>query len=60
VWENPEDIDLAALPNQFVLKCNHNSSKGYIYMQGQEQDNYQKRGNKSRRIFVRAWMKIII
>lgn len=25
VWENPEDIDFSLLPNQFVLKCNHNS-----------------------------------
>lgn len=23
VWEDPEDIDFSALPNSFVLKCNH-------------------------------------
>lgn len=28
VWEDPEDIDFAALPDQFVLKCNHNSGLG--------------------------------
>lgn len=28
VWENPEDIDFDSLPNQFVLKCNHNSGIG--------------------------------
>ncbi len=28
VWENPEDIDFDALPEKFVLKCNHNSGKG--------------------------------
>lgn len=28
VWERPEDIDFDALPNQFVLKCNHNSGTG--------------------------------
>ncbi len=28
VWEDPEDIDFEALPNQFVLKCNHNSGLG--------------------------------
>lgn len=28
VWEDPEDIDFGALPNQFVLKCNHNSGLG--------------------------------
>ena len=28
VWDNPDDIDFESLPNQFVLKCNHNSGKG--------------------------------
>lgn len=28
VWEKPEDIDFDTLPNQFVLKCNHNSGLG--------------------------------
>ncbi len=28
VWDDPEDIDFDALPNQFVLKCNHNSGMG--------------------------------
>lgn len=28
VWERAEDIDFDALPNQFVLKCNHNSGLG--------------------------------
>lgn len=28
VWDNPEDIDFNALPNKFVLKCNHNSGLG--------------------------------
>ncbi len=28
VWEHPEDIDFDALPESFVLKCNHNSGKG--------------------------------
>lgn len=28
VWESPEEIDFDALPNQFVLKCNHNSGTG--------------------------------
>lgn len=25
VWDKPEDIDFDTLPNQFVLKCNHDS-----------------------------------
>ena len=28
VWDDPDDIDFDALPDRFVLKCNHNSGKG--------------------------------
>ena len=28
VWDSPEDIDFDRLPNQIVLKCNHNSGLG--------------------------------
>lgn len=28
VWDKPEDIDFDKLPDQFVLKCNHNSGLG--------------------------------
>ena len=28
VWDSPDEIDFAALPEQFVLKCNHNSGTG--------------------------------
>lgn len=28
VWDNPDEIDFDALPNQFVLKRNHNSGLG--------------------------------
>lgn len=30
VWDNPDNIDFDALPNQFVLKCNHNSGGVFI------------------------------
>ena len=30
VWDRAEDIDFDKLPNQFVLKCNHNSGGLYI------------------------------
>ena len=30
VWERPEDIDWDSLPNQFAMKCNHNSGTGMI------------------------------
>ena len=28
VWDNPDDIDFDALPDKFVLKCNHSSGLG--------------------------------
>jgi len=28
VWDDPDDIEFDALPDQFVLKCNHNSGLG--------------------------------
>ena len=28
VWDDPDEIDFDALPDQFVLKCNHNSGLG--------------------------------
>lgn len=28
VWDDPDDINFDSLPNQFVLKCNHNSGLG--------------------------------
>ena len=28
VWDNPDKIDFDALPDRFVLKCNHNSGLG--------------------------------
>lgn len=28
VWDDPEKIDFDVLPDQFVLKCNHNSGRG--------------------------------
>lgn len=30
VWDNPDEIDYDSLPNQFVLKCNHNSGGVFI------------------------------
>lgn len=33
-WGSAEDIDFSTLPDKYVLKCNHNSGGGYVYMQG--------------------------
>lgn len=34
VWDDPEYIDFDSLPNQFVLKCNHNSGLGMCICKG--------------------------
>ncbi len=39
VWDDPNEIDFDVLPNQFVLKCNHNSGLGmYICRDKSEMD----------------------
>ena len=30
VWDSADDVDFDSLPNQFVLKCNHNSGTGMV------------------------------
>lgn len=40
VWEDPDDIDFDALPDQFVLKCNHNSGTGMCICQDKSKLDY--------------------
>ena len=42
VWKDPEDIDFDALPNQFVLKCNHNSGRGMCICRDKSQLDIKK------------------
>ena len=42
VWENPDEIDFDALPNQFVLKCNHNSGLGMCICKDKSTLNIEK------------------
>lgn len=42
VWDNPEDIDFDKLPNQFVLKCNHNSGLGMCICKDKSRLNIEK------------------
>ena len=39
VWDDPEDIDFDALPDKFVLKCNHNSGLGMCICQDKSKLN---------------------
>lgn len=42
VWDKPEDIDFDMLPEQFVLKCNHNSSTGMYFCTDRNKLNMKK------------------
>ena len=42
VWNNPDDIDFNRLPNQFVLKCNHNSGLGMCICKDKTKLNIKK------------------
>lgn len=42
VWDDPEKIDFDALPNRFVLKCNHNSGLGMYICKDKSKMNIEK------------------
>lgn len=42
VWEDPDEIDFDALPDQFVLKCNHNSGTGMCICRDKSKLNVKK------------------
>lgn len=42
VWNKPEDIDFDKLPDQFVLKCNHNSGLGMCICKDKSKLNIKK------------------
>lgn len=42
VWENVDDIDFDKLPNQFVIKCNHNSGLGMYICKNKNQMDIEK------------------
>ena len=39
MWDNPDDINFDILPDQFVLKCNHNSGVGLCICKDKKQLN---------------------
>ena len=42
VWNSPEEIDFDVLPDQFVLKCNHNSGLGMCICKDKSKLNIEK------------------
>lgn len=49
VWENPDDINFDELPDQFVLKCNHNSGLGMYICQDKMKLDIEKVKQELRR-----------
>lgn len=42
VWNTPNEIDFSSLPEQFVIKCNHNSGKGMYICKDKQKMNIPK------------------
>ena len=42
IWERAEDIDFNRLPEQFVIKCNHNSGKGMFICRDKKSINVER------------------
>lgn len=42
IWDDPEKIDFSALPDRFVLKCNHNSGLGMYICKDKSKMDFSK------------------
>ena len=51
VWDNPDDVDFDSLPQQFVLKCNHNSGLGMCICKDKSKLNIEKARKNIRKGF---------
>lgn len=49
VWKDPDEIDFDALPNRFVLKCNHNSGLGMYICKDKSKMDIEKVKDNLRR-----------
>lgn len=49
IWDNPDDIDFDALPDKFVLKCNHNSGLGMCICKDKSNLDIKKVKNELRK-----------
>ena len=48
-WDSPDEIDFSALPNEFVLKCNHNSGLGMCICKDKSKLDVDKTKNELRK-----------
>lgn len=54
-WDHPEEIDFNALPEKFVLKCNHNSGEGMYICRDKSVMNPNKVKKDLRRGFAQNY-----
>lgn len=56
VWDSPDEIDFDALPDKFVLKCNHNSGLGMCICKDKSKLNIENVKSELKKV----WLRIII
>lgn len=49
IWDDPDDIDFDTLPDQFVMKCNHNSGLGMCICKDKSKLDFEKVRSELRR-----------
>lgn len=58
VWDDPDEIDFDKLPDQFVLKCNHNSGRGMCICKDKSNLDFDKVRRDLRRGLQQDYYKI--
>lgn len=58
VWDDPDEIDFDKLPDQFVLKCNHNSGLGMCICKDKSSLDFDKVRRDLRRGLKQDYYKI--
>lgn len=57
VWDNPESVEFEKLPEQFVLKCNHNSHLGLCICADKSTFDFEKARKELRRGYYDDYYK---
>ena len=56
-WKDPREIDLDKLPEQFVIKCNHNSGDGMYICKSKSEINYGQMVSKLSKAIKKDYYK---
>lgn len=55
VWDNVDEIDFNNLPEQFVIKCNHNSGEGMLICKDKQKINIKRVKRKLKKALQRNY-----